>query len=216
MPAISLAYEDPEGDVMKRPPRNARTDKLVTRQTLAYSYLQAGVIETLAGFFAFFMVFYAHGVPSNKLFFSANDYWGAIGQSSGVAGELPYTIKDGARCDLECQTNILAEAQSAYFINVVMGQVLHIYLCKTRKVSVFDHGFFHNHILTYGVVISILLMMFLIYVPFMNPIMQSLYVHGWYWLIVPGTWMCLLALNEGQKWYTRGHPKSWVASHMAW
>ena len=30
VPAISMAYEDAEADIMKRPPRNAATDHLVT------------------------------------------------------------------------------------------------------------------------------------------------------------------------------------------
>ena len=29
LPAISMAYEKPESDIMKRPPRNPQTDKLV-------------------------------------------------------------------------------------------------------------------------------------------------------------------------------------------
>jgi hypothetical protein len=50
----------------------------------------------------------------------------------------------------------------------------------------------------------------------MNDILASRYVHGWYWLIVPGTWISLLIVNEGQKWYTRHHPDSWVARYLAW
>lgn len=38
-PAISLAYEREESDVMKRPPRSTMKEKLVTPQLLAYSYL---------------------------------------------------------------------------------------------------------------------------------------------------------------------------------
>jgi sodium/potassium-transporting ATPase subunit alpha len=166
MPAVSLAYEESEGDVMRRKPRRAGIDKLVTKQTLFYSYLQAGVIECLAGFFAFFMVFYANGVPANKLFFSASDYWGAIGQDDNKI--LPYTIKDGRTCDKNCQEDILGEAQAAYFMNLVMGQVFHIYVCKTRKVSVWEQGIFRNFILNFGVVFSTLLMVY-ISCPFLLP-----------------------------------------------
>jgi len=217
MPAISLAYEKSEGDVMLRPPRNSKTDKLVTPSTLAYSYLQAGVVETLCAFFAFFMVLRANGVPSSSdLFFSADKYWGASGQDTGVAGRLPYTINSGQFCDLGCQNDLLGEAQGAYFMVLVMCQVFHIYVCKTRKVPVYSHGIFQNDILNLGIVIETLLMLGLVYIPFLNTIMSTRYVHGWYWLIVPIGWIGLLFINEGQKWYTRNYPNSCVAKKLAW
>jgi magnesium-transporting ATPase (P-type) len=37
VPSISLAYEDSESDIMKRPPRNPFTDKLVNRRSLSVS-----------------------------------------------------------------------------------------------------------------------------------------------------------------------------------
>jgi sodium/potassium-transporting ATPase subunit alpha len=38
-PAISLAYENPELDIMKRPPRHPKLDHLVTSKLLSFSYL---------------------------------------------------------------------------------------------------------------------------------------------------------------------------------
>jgi len=47
-PAISLAYEPAEKDIMKRPPRNMEHDRLVSPNLLSYSYLFMGVIESIA------------------------------------------------------------------------------------------------------------------------------------------------------------------------
>ena len=38
-PAISLAYENPELDIMERPPRNPKRDHLVTVKLMSFSYL---------------------------------------------------------------------------------------------------------------------------------------------------------------------------------
>jgi sodium/potassium-transporting ATPase subunit alpha len=38
-PAIALAYENPELDIMKRPPRHPKLDHLVTGKLLSFSYL---------------------------------------------------------------------------------------------------------------------------------------------------------------------------------
>lgn len=42
-PAISLAYEEKEADIMLQPPRNVKTDRLVSTPVLLYSYLIAGL-----------------------------------------------------------------------------------------------------------------------------------------------------------------------------
>ena len=51
LPAISLAYEKAESDIMKRMPRNKFRDKLVTAQLIFFAYGQIGMIQASAGFF---------------------------------------------------------------------------------------------------------------------------------------------------------------------
>lgn len=49
MPAIALAYEAAEADIMKRPPRNPFCDKLVNERSLScYTMLQYAAL-TLTG-----------------------------------------------------------------------------------------------------------------------------------------------------------------------
>ncbi|OBS66873.1 hypothetical protein A6R68_04597, partial [Neotoma lepida] len=55
VPAISLAYETPESDIMKRLPRNPKTDNLVNYRLIGMAYGQIGMIQALAGFFTYFM-----------------------------------------------------------------------------------------------------------------------------------------------------------------
>jgi magnesium-transporting ATPase (P-type) len=56
LPAISLAYEKAEADIMKRQPRDRFRDKLVTAQLVFFAYGQIGMIQASAGFFVYFMV----------------------------------------------------------------------------------------------------------------------------------------------------------------
>ena len=42
VPAISLAYEAAESDIMKRQPRNPQTDKLVNERLISMAYGQIG------------------------------------------------------------------------------------------------------------------------------------------------------------------------------
>eukprot|EP00756_Hemistasia_phaeocysticola_P026954 Hpha_TRINITY_DN16092_c2_g1::TRINITY_DN16092_c2_g1_i1::g.117472::m.117472/K01539/ATP1A; sodium/potassium-transporting ATPase subunit alpha len=50
VPAISLAYENPERDIMRRRPRT-KSDNLVTLKLISFSYFQIGIIQALAGFY---------------------------------------------------------------------------------------------------------------------------------------------------------------------
>lgn len=61
IPAISLAYEQKESDIMDRPPRNAATDRLVNRRLISFAYFQIGVMQALAGFFTYMVVLNDYG-----------------------------------------------------------------------------------------------------------------------------------------------------------
>lgn len=61
VPAISLAYEEKESDIMNRPPRNAATDRLVNSRLVSFAYLQIGVMQALAGFYTYMVVLNDYG-----------------------------------------------------------------------------------------------------------------------------------------------------------
>ncbi|CAI5989837.1 unnamed protein product [Closterium sp. NIES-65] len=67
LPAISLAYEEKESDIMDRPPRNPRRDRLVSWQLISHVYLLIGAVQTLAGFLAYLAVFNDYGFRPNML-----------------------------------------------------------------------------------------------------------------------------------------------------
>ncbi len=77
IPAISMAYELPEADIMKRPPRNSQTDRLVTKRMINFSYGQIGMIQALAGFFTYMVVLNDYGYGPHILPFRGNnEAWG--------------------------------------------------------------------------------------------------------------------------------------------
>lgn len=79
VPAISMAYEKPESDIMKRPPRNAEVDRLVTKKLVSFAYLQIGVIQAAAGFFTWLVVLNDYGYPPHILTgLGVADSWGKI------------------------------------------------------------------------------------------------------------------------------------------
>ena len=67
LPAISLAYEEAEMDIMVRKPR-PQNDHLVSRKLITHAYLQMGEIASAGGFYAYFVVMNDFGFPPGILF----------------------------------------------------------------------------------------------------------------------------------------------------
>jgi hypothetical protein len=39
---------------------------------------------------------------------------------------------------------------TAWYVTQVLSQFVHVWLCKTRFVSLFEHGVFNNSMMNYG------------------------------------------------------------------
>jgi sodium/potassium-transporting ATPase subunit alpha len=67
IPAISLAYEFREADIMLKPPRDMRVDRLVASKLINFSYFQVGVVQAAAGFYTYVVVLMNYGFPPSFL-----------------------------------------------------------------------------------------------------------------------------------------------------
>ena len=68
-PAISLAYENPESDIMNRQPRNPNRDRLVNGKLMSFTYLQIGWMQALSGMLVYFIVMNDYGFKPSTLLF---------------------------------------------------------------------------------------------------------------------------------------------------
>ena len=162
-PSISLAYEHPESDLMKRPPRNPYTEKLVGMRLISNACGQIGMIQAFAGFFTYLVIMSEHGFLPNKLFdlrktwdsVSINDLQDSYGQE--------WTYQDRKILENTCHT--------AFFVTIVMVQLVDALICKTRKLSIFSQGL-QNQYLNAALVFEALLAIFLSYTPGMDKALQ--------------------------------------------
>lgn len=92
LPAISLAYEQAESDIMRRPPRDSNVDRLVNKRLISFSYLQIGVIQALAGFYCYFVVLGDYGWTANIL--PNMDIQSYIGSPDSDKRRWLYVIRD--------------------------------------------------------------------------------------------------------------------------
>merc|ERR1712178_531285 len=68
LPAISLAYEEAETDIMKRAPRDAQRDKLVNERLISMAYGQIGMLQALSGFIVYFVILMENGFLPSRLY----------------------------------------------------------------------------------------------------------------------------------------------------
>ena len=66
-PAISMAFEPSEIDIMTRKPRRP-TEHMVTFKLISFSYLQLGFMQAIAGFLCYFIIMNEFGFPPASLY----------------------------------------------------------------------------------------------------------------------------------------------------
>uniref|UniRef100_A0A8C1J1J5 Sodium/potassium-transporting ATPase subunit alpha n=1 Tax=Cyprinus carpio TaxID=7962 RepID=A0A8C1J1J5_CYPCA len=174
VPAISLAYEAAESDIMKRQPRNPHRDKLVNERLISIAYGQIGMIQALGGFFSYFVILAENGwLPSLLVGIrlnwddrSNNDLEDSYGQQ--------WTYEQRKIVEFTCHT--------AFFVSIVVVQWADVIICKTRRNSVFQQGM-KNKILIFGLFEETALAAFLSYCPGMDVALRM-------YPLKPSWWFC--------------------------
>ncbi|KAJ6217386.1 hypothetical protein RDWZM_008543 [Blomia tropicalis] len=168
MPAISLAYEPAESDIMKRKPRDKK-DRLINGRMIQVAYFQIGVIQFFAGFTTYIVVMAEHGFFWNEIYHS-REVWNS--ETTTMSDHFGQEWSFGARKRLEftCQT--------AFFATIVATQWFDLLVCKTRRNSILQQGM-RNDVLNFSLIAETSMTIFLCYCPGMTKL--KLYPLKWNW-----------------------------------
>merc|ERR1712106_178429 len=201
VPAISMAYEKAESDIMKRPPRNPFTDKLVNERLISMAYGQIGMIQASAGFFVYFVIMAENGFLPGKLFglrrawdsIAVNDLEDSYGQE--------WTYKNRKVLEYTCHT--------AFFVSIVVVQWADLVICKTRKLSVFQQGM-KNWVMNFGLVFETVLAAFMSYTPGMDKGLKMYPLKFSWWFPALPFSLLIFVFDEVRKYLLRQNPGGWV------
>ena len=139
LPALGLGSEKPTKGIMDRPPRKLN-EHLITKKLYGKA-LYYGLMTSILSVGAYFLF----------LLFTS--------QNMGI----PFTIFN--------QTNhpeIWMQSTSVVLISIVFCQVGMVFNCRSDKQSVFEIGIFSNKEINIGIIFEIILLMIVIFVPFLN------------------------------------------------
>ncbi|KAE9032063.1 Sodium/potassium-transporting ATPase subunit alpha [Phytophthora rubi] len=194
-PAISIAYEGAESDIMKRPPRNLKKDRLMSKSLLIYAYAVAGMINAAGCLVAYGAVFWRNGISFSDLFMSADNYW--------TSGADTFCTSDGECFDEAEQTRLLEEACGSWYIALIVCQFFHVWMVKTRRTSVVNASPLKNTVTIYGAAIEILIVVFVVYVPGFQSFFGTASADYLPWLIGCGTGVMTCLYSETIKAFAR-------------
>merc|ERR1711931_100131 len=201
VPAISLAYERAESDIMKRQPGCPVKDKLVNERLISLAYGQIGMIQATAGFFVYFVILCENGFWPSKLFglrrawdsAAVNDLEDSYGQE--------WTYADRKVLEYTCHT--------AFFVSIVVVQWADLIICKTRKNSVFQQGM-KNHFMNFGLVFETLLAASLSYTLGMDKGLRMYPLKINWWLPAIPFSILIFCYDETRKFLLRRNPGGWI------
>nr|ADN83843.1 Na+/K+-ATPase alpha subunit [Penaeus indicus]ADO84689.1 Na/K ATPase alpha subunit [Penaeus indicus]AEA11482.1 Na+/K+-ATPase alpha subunit [Penaeus indicus] len=201
VPAISLAYEEAESDIMKRQPRNPFTDKLVNERLISMAYGQIGMIQALAGFFTYFVIMAENGFLPPHLF-GLRERWDskAINDLEDHYGQ-EWTFHDRKILEYTCHT--------AFFTSIVIVQWADLIICKTRRNSIVHQGM-KNWVLNFGLVFETTLAAFLSYTPGMDKGLRMYPLKFYWWLPALPFSLLIFIYDEIRRFILRRNPGGWM------
>jgi len=185
VPAIALAYEEPEDMIMQIPPRS-RDSHLVGLKLMCMAYLVYGTIQTFTAYFAWAYVFYDYGFTIDTLVGAGVNYrdsWNSTLNNterreffSSMCQHNSYyqinMVPQGKNCEQDFKDYlvfILGIAQSAFLLTIVWTQIACIFIRKTQVASVFNaYRLSSNKAIYYGILSELCLIVLFVYCPGFN------------------------------------------------
>merc|ERR1712110_570503 len=201
VPAISMAYEEAESDIMKRMPRNPFTDKLVNERLISMAYGMIGMIQASAGFFVYLVIMAENGFWPKHLLGLRKEWDSAAVNDLEDSYGQEWTYKDRKILEYTCHT--------AFFVSIVVVQWADLIICKTRKNSVFQQGM-TNWVMNFGLIFETLLACFLSYTPGMDKGLKMYPLKlNWWFPAIPFS-ILIFVFDESRKYLLRQFPGGWV------
>jgi len=202
LPAVSLAFEESEENLMKKKPRNPETDHLINEKLIFLSYGQLGLIQAAAGFFTYFVIMAENGFWPQRLINLRNEWNSFAINDLKDSYFQEWTYEDRKSLEYTCQ--------SGFLFSVVVVQWVSAIQVRSRKLSMLQRPL-NNHCLNFALIFETLLAFAIIYLPGNEEGLQlaPLYNPVW-WLPGMAFSIVLIGYEELRKAIARKHPGAWI------
>ena len=163
LPALALGSEKPEPDIMDQPPRG-QSRPLLDNRLLRRAFLWLGLLEAGLCYLGFLSVYLLSGNA------------GLLNQSLLNAIHWPKLFSFSGNVDVLARTVFLA--------GVVIVQIGNAFACRTFKAHNRQMGWGSNKVLLLGVALSLVMIIGMVYIPFLARIFNNEIFPPIFWLIL--------------------------------
>jgi len=178
-PALALAMEKGDPDIMDQPPRPA--SEPIINGPMRTGILLQTIAQTGATLSAFVL-----GL-----------LWHLESALPAGANPLVYLLQYDWR-GVDVQT-----AETMAFVTLSLCELFRAYTVRSERNSVFQIGLFSNKYMQYAVGISLVLLLAVVNIPFLQPIFNTHFLSGTEWLIVVGLAIIPAIVEEITKFFLR-------------
>ncbi|KAL4938740.1 hypothetical protein BDV06DRAFT_200244 [Aspergillus oleicola] len=198
--AIALAWEQPESDLLLRPPRDPKRDHLVDKRLLGHAYFFIGLYECFLSYVMAFWYMQRNGIPFSALVL----HYGTL--------DAPYNAAQVSR--------VANAASSIYFVNLVIMQFFNLLAVRTRRLSIFQqppvgNAATQNLFLFVAMAFALGIVFLFLYVPDLHDSLGTTTVPVEHFFLPVAFGLGLLLLDEGRKVALRRWPGG-VVARVAW
>jgi Ca2+-transporting ATPase len=187
-PALALAMEKGDPDIMSHPPR-PKSESIVNSSMRLGMIIQT-ITQTTAVLGAFLL-----GL-----------YWHLDTQMPAGANPLLYVLRhDWTGVDVQT-------AETMAFVTLSLCELFRAYTVRSERVSIFKLGIFSNKFMQYAVGLSIVLLLLVVNVPFLQPIFNTHFLNGKEWLVVLSLAIIPAISEEITKVYLRAQDRKTVVA----
>jgi Ca2+-transporting ATPase len=178
-PALALAMEKGDPDVMEHPPRPKR-------EPIVHGPMRLGiVVQTIAqtgavlGAFALGLLWHLGTSP--------------LAAGNPISALLAYDWRG-----VDVQT-----AETMAFVTLSLAELIRAFTVRSERLSIFQIGVFSNRYLVIAVLASAALLLATVFVPFLQPIFNTHALNLREWGVVLGLALIPAVAEEVTKWYLR-------------
>ncbi|CAJ0941053.1 unnamed protein product [Ranitomeya imitator] len=198
IPSIALAYEKPESDIMRLKPRNPYKDRLVNMNLLSYSYFHIAGIETFSGFLNYFTILAQQGFLPVRV----------VGLRVAWEDKTINELEDSYGQEWTYYQRLTQEwyCYSAFFIGIVICQIMNGIIRKSRRNTLLTLRFFKNKYIFLGALSQIAIGVIVCYIPGLNYGLHFMPIRIQYWFVSIGFAFLIFAYDELRRLIIRKFP----------
>jgi P-type Ca2+ transporter type 2C len=184
-PALALAMEKGDPDIMERPPR-PKNESIINRPMSLGIIIQT-IAQTTCVLLAFLLGLYWHLEAGAAI--------------QAVENPLNFLLQHNWR-GVDVQT-----AETMAFITLSLCELFRAYTVRSERASIFTIGVFSNKYMQYAVGLSIFLLLLVVGLPFLQPIFNTHFPSGKEWMVVVSLAFIPAIAEEFTKLYLRRSAK---------